>query len=211
MTRREHDPDQPGFQATYDPSDRRRVGHGADFGADLYYLYRAGRTSFPETATTYSGWTSTVHDLSQRTGFLYDSVDGQHAMLHVEQIRDELAMALRETTLVLDGVGSALVRIASDFAETDQEACARFNSLVRHHPGLLAEPTVEVPRPPGVNDPFVSSYVGPSLDAPERSFALADGFEDAVVAAVVAAGAGLGAVIGAVRKGVEKREKEAQR
>ncbi|WP_341926425.1 hypothetical protein [Nocardioides psychrotolerans] len=179
-----NDPDQPGYQAPYDPNDPRDVGSGRDFGADLYSLYRAGRVYFPDTGILFSGWASSAHDFSQRVQFLNGSVGGEYALSLVEQIRGDLHFALRDTALAMRDIGTALVQISTDYAQTDEGASAEFNRLLQQHPGLFSGPTQEVPQPPGSDAPFETPYEGPSLEAPEPepwwlTQLLADQVEDA--------------------------------
>jgi hypothetical protein len=160
-------PNKPGYQAPYHPSDTRDVGTGTDFGADLYALYRAGRVYFPDAGIKFSGWASDVHDFTQRISFLDQSVGGEQALRTVDEIRADLHFALRHTAITMDLVGRALVEISTDFATTDQDAQTEFNRLIRTHPGLLGQPTPDVPEPPGSADPYDEPYTGPSLEAPE--------------------------------------------
>lgn len=143
------------------------VGSGKDFGADLYDLFRAGRVYFPETAILFSGWASSAHDFAQRVEFLDGSVGSEYALTLVDQIRGDLHFALRETAVAMRDVGTALVQIATDYAQTDQAAKDEFDRLVEKHPALFAGPPLEVPEPPGSESPYETPYVGPSLDAPE--------------------------------------------
>ncbi|MCD4526701.1 hypothetical protein [Nocardioides sp. cx-173] len=161
-----NDPNQPGYQAPYDPSDTRDVGSGKDFGADLYDLYTAGRVAFPEKAALFSGWASSAHDFAQRTQFLADSVGRERSVLVVESIREQLHFALRDTSITMRDIGAALVQVATDFAQTDEAASAEFNRLAAADP-LLSAPTPQVPVPPGSDAPYSTPYAAPSLEAPE--------------------------------------------
>lgn len=164
---RRNDPDRPGYQAPYDPSDPRDVGSGRDFGADLYDLFRAGRVYFPQTAIQFSGWTTSAHDFSQRVDFLNGSVGYEYTLSLVDQIRADLHFALRETAVAMRDVGTALVQIATDYARTDEAASSEFNRLLTKHPGLFDTPTPQVPTPPGSDAPYTTPYEPPSLEAPE--------------------------------------------
>lgn len=171
------DPHRPGYRATYDPTDptvsgaeHGAVGTGRDFGADVFALYRAGRTSFPEVADDYATWTSATHDFEQRVTFLRSSLEGlvgsDFALLQVERIRATLQAALGRTSTTMHEVGEALVETAADFAATDRLAMREFNRLARRNADLLSSPTSPPPRPPGPDAPYDEVYVAPSLAAP---------------------------------------------
>lgn len=143
----------------YDPSDRRDVGTGKDFAADLLALYRAGRLHFPELAAFYSGVTTTTHDAAQRVRFLGASTGGEYALTLVDQLRELLQVELRRTTLALVETGEALVEIADDYSTTDQEANEHFRTLLEQKRNQIDVPFV--PTPPGLEDPFSTPYDPP--------------------------------------------------
>jgi len=146
----------------YDPDDGRDVGTGSDFGADLWALYKAGRLHFPELAAFYSGVTTSTHDVKQRVDFLRASTGGEYALTLVDNLRDLLQVELRQTTLALIDTGEALVQIADDYAATDEEASARFRSLVNDVDNTIALPAV--PPPPGPHAPFDSPHDPPPVN-----------------------------------------------
>lgn len=146
----------------YDANDTRDVGTGSDFGADLWALYKAGRLHFPELAAFYSGVTTSAHDAKQRVDFLRVSTGGEYALTLVDNLRDLLQVELRRTALALVDTGEALVQIADDYAATDEEANARFRSLVRDADNVILVPVV--PAPPAPNAPFETPYDPPPVN-----------------------------------------------
>lgn len=155
--------DKPYQPPAHDPNDDRRVGHGTDFGVELFELLRAGRTSLPTYAVLYSDLTTVTHDLGPRIDFLRQSVGGEYALSLVDGLRQELQVCLRIHSLALQDAGEALVQIADDFAATDQQANDTFRSLAKG--ADLDVP--QVPQPPGLNAPHRDTYDPPPLDAPD--------------------------------------------
>ncbi|MBL0749339.1 hypothetical protein [Nocardioides baculatus] len=143
----------------YDPSDRRDVGTGKDFAADLWALYEAGRLHFPELAAFYSEVTSATHDAAQRISHLQDSTGGEYALTLVGKLRELLQVELRSTSLAMSETGEALVEIADDYATTDQTANDRFRVLAGRSDIVVPY----VPSPPGLDAPYETPY-----DAPDR-------------------------------------------
>jgi hypothetical protein len=177
-----------GWRPEYTGDDRLgNVGHGEDFGADLYDLYRAGRNELPATARTYSDLTTQVH---RRAGYMEASFDApgrgptaaHRALL---ELRDELHDVLRLTCIRLQEIGEALVTTADSYAATDEEAAEEFTRKldVSYHdpasddyrdfygqaPIVPEPPAVGAPQPPGQHDdgqpPGGSYYTGPASGA----------------------------------------------
>ncbi|WP_143055175.1 hypothetical protein [Nocardioides luteus] len=145
-----------------------KFGHGKEFGADIFALFRAGRVKFPDLAAKYSGLTGSVHDFTQQIAFLGDSVGGEAAFRVMENLRNELHFGMRRTTEVLDISGRTLVQVAELFVETDEEAKAKFDELREQNLGAddFAHPA-KVPEPPGTGAPYGSVYEPPSLESPK--------------------------------------------
>lgn len=165
--------DKPYQPPGYDPSDTRRVGHGSDFGVELFELLKAGRTSLPAFAALYSNLATVAHDLGPRIDFLRQSVGGEYALSLVDRLREELQVSLRFHALALQDAGEALVQIAEDFASTDAEANETFRGLARG--ADLDVPNV--PRPPGPGAPHRDGYEPPSLEAPDVIWGLDQGHD----------------------------------
>jgi hypothetical protein len=150
------DPSAPGWRPEYSGETRfGDVGSGTDFGADLYYLYRAGRNELPAVATTYSDLTTRVHRIAGPMEALF-TVDGQGMECAHERLlalRNELHDVLRRTSIRMKQVGQALVLIASGYATTDQEAVAEFTRLMDEHRSEYRSGPPVVPEPPAVDAP----------------------------------------------------------
>ena len=143
----------------YDPSDRRDVGTGEDFAADLLALYAAGRKHFPELAAFYSGVTTATHDAAQRIDHLRASTGGEYALTLVDQLRELLQVELRRTSLAMSETGQALVEIADDYSTTDEAANDHFRALLERRANRIDVPFV--PTPPGLDAPYTTPYDAP--------------------------------------------------
>jgi hypothetical protein len=157
-------PFQPGYVPRVDPTDQRDVGQGRELGADLYALYRAGRAEIPDIAALYSEMTSSVHDVTQRLSFLGSSVGNPDAFAVIGELRDQLHVALRRTTVAMRDTATALVRIADDYARTDQAARDEFARLLRDNAASFDSPSTPVPVPPMRDSPYATPYAAPSLE-----------------------------------------------
>lgn len=152
MTRTD-DPYSDSYQPpAYDAYDSRHTGSGRDFGADLFSLYRAGRTELPAKAAVYSAVTSAAFEARGDILGLADTAGVNHEVVGgVLGLCAELQGALRRTTLALRDTGEALVRIADDYVTTDQQARDQFRELLRSS-GIRSLPLPDVPPPPPVGD-----------------------------------------------------------
>lgn len=151
------DPTMPGYRPEYtgDSHDLGPVGSGREFGANLYYLYRAGRNELPAVAEIYSECTWAVHDV---TGYLRALLDLpsrglDSASLRLLELRDEVHYALRETAQCMEAVGEALVQTATDYVVTDEEAVAAFSEKLDTHADEFDDPPPRVPPPPAIGSP----------------------------------------------------------
>lgn len=107
---------------------------GADLGADLYELWRAGRDNLPSVAQVYQ---NASRDLERAvsglaTVFLRPSqLAGPYgpAYAHWKALCDDLRNILKEAATSLELTGKALCLAASAYAETDSEAADEFNRL----------------------------------------------------------------------------------
>lgn len=146
------DPYDPGFTPTYEGSDPQLgdVGSGHQFGADLYYLYRAGRLDMPRLAKRYSGFTSRVDERSEEVRGQKSLVgwSGGSAVNAILDMAVDLQLAFYRTTNNLTDCGTALVQIADRYAATDQAAAEEFNTYLADVRGDFSGPPVDVPSPP---------------------------------------------------------------
>lgn len=151
------DPTAPGYRPehTGDVNDLGQVGSGRGFGVNLYYLYRAGRNDLPAVAGIYSERTWAVHDVTGTLRALLDlpSRGLDSASLRLLELRDEVHYALRETAQCMTAVGEALVRTATDYVATDEEAVAAFSAKLDTHAAELNDPPPYVPPPPAIGSP----------------------------------------------------------
>lgn len=148
------DPFAPGWRPVYTGPDRELgdVGSSPGFGADLYQLYKAGRSLLPATAQVFTELAGTVHQTHGPSAALANHHwHGYRAHLLWEQLRDDLQRALANASLVLDEVGRRLVETADRYARTDQEAAARMRrELDRQSEPFPTQPVS--PRPPMPED-----------------------------------------------------------
>lgn len=106
------------------------VGHGGRFGADLFYLFRAGKAMIPEAAAHFSDAAIQVHHTTSALESLASST-GEPAMRQLLAIRDDLHLGLRRTSLNLHATGEAVEDTAKDYVRTDEDALARFRAMQR--------------------------------------------------------------------------------
>lgn len=130
-----------------DPGD---VGQGADFGADLYQLMRAGWVDFPELSRRYWHLTAATDRANSEVRSNHGQLGGagNRLLSRTSDLGDDLQRALGETTTSLRDTGSALVRIAQDYAATDEAAQDEFSRLQSEAAGDFALPPVPVVDPP---------------------------------------------------------------
>lgn len=166
MAQQHRDPNAPNWApGPADPGSGHAYGHGSDFGADVFALYRAGRIKFPAMAQNFSAMTTWAHDLTQEISYLYDSVGHEPALRRVQSIREELQVAMHHTTTALTLSGTALVTIAGEFLKTDEAADKEFDHLLATTPEDFGHHTPQVAPPPGPTDPYKNSYTPPPLDS----------------------------------------------
>lgn len=147
------------------------VGRGEGFGANLHALWRAGRLLLPYVAEGYADAVDELHrtqGVSEHLFSLPDPYDpsrvGGREPAHelLEELRDELQTALRESAINMRDTGTALVNIANDYAATDDQAAADFAALVEnditqwredpnptHREDFLPRPDIADPPAPG--------------------------------------------------------------
>lgn len=150
------DPTEPGWRPEYrGDSSLGDVGSGEDFGAALYELYRAGRNLLPELATVYSELTTEVDSVRGPMTSSFSLPNRGISLAHrlLMDLRDEVHLAFRQTSVRVHEVGDALVVIADMYAATDQEAADEFARLIDENPELYKDPPPAVPEPPPVEPP----------------------------------------------------------
>lgn len=162
------DPNKPGWTPPPVTTSSGQYGHGSDFGADIFALYRAGRLKFPEMARAFSTMTSTAHDLQQEIDYLYNSAGFPVALNDVQTVRQTLQVALIHTTRALTESGTALVDIAAMFLTTDNDAAGTFQQEMKTTTEDFSHHTEPVPAPPGLGAPYKHTYTPPPLDTAPR-------------------------------------------
>jgi hypothetical protein len=166
------DPMDPGWRPEYTgDTSLGNVGSGGDFGADLYYLYRAGRNELPQVARVYSHLTTVVHHTEPAMRTLFKTNVGINpAHMLIFELRANVHEVLRQTCVRMGQVGDALVEIAALYAATDEEAAEAFrgrldkvedpNNLSKDAENWLPRPP-SVREPPEVGDPHPEGPMGP--------------------------------------------------
>jgi len=153
-----HDPYKPGY--TPDGESSRDglgdVGHGNQFGIDLYSLYRAGRVNFPEHAQRFSSLTYSMQSSGYQITKVADSVGNPAGLTKLAEIRETLHAAFYRTATILNEVGPALVTLADDYAATDDTARGSFSRLIRSpdEKGKYADPPPYVSPPVNPDEPY---------------------------------------------------------
>ncbi len=121
------------------------VGSGADFGADLYALYRAGRVRFPEYAARYAELVNRLVDVAPMVQGVSADAGSPAALRTLVELTEELYFAMREMTTSLRDTGPALVRIADDYLATDEAARAEFERYRADEAEIYYSPPRAVP------------------------------------------------------------------
>jgi hypothetical protein len=148
------DPYAPGWRPAYTGPNPALgdVGSGRGFGADLYQLYKAGRSELPAAAQKFAELAGTVHWTHQFSAALArNNWHGYRAHLLWEQLRDDLQRALANASLILDEAGRRLVETADRYSRTDEEAAVRMRELLDQQSEPSPTPPVP-PRPPMPED-----------------------------------------------------------
>ncbi len=154
-----HDPYKPGY--TPDGESSRDglgdVGHGGQFGIDLYSLYRAGRVNFPDHAQRFSSLTYTMQASGAQISKVSGSVGNPAGLTKLKEIRETLHSAFYRTATILNEVGPALVTLADDYAATDGTARGSFNRLIQSpdEKGKYDDPPPYVSPPVKPDEPYV--------------------------------------------------------
>ncbi len=101
---------------------------GADLGADLYELYRAGNDNLPNVAEEYvTAATSVGNSQSFRP-------PGQgNAPAQWNSLATHIAQILNDTAKNLDDTALALIMAVNEYAATDAAAKAELDRLVREN------------------------------------------------------------------------------
>lgn len=168
-----NDPGSPDYNPEYTGGNDNLgdVGSGREFGAHLFYLYRAGRVALPDIAQKYSDYTSEMHTdigtVEPEIGLA--SPTGARCLTEIMDLHAMLQMALRTTAVNTRDAGQALVDIAHMFAQTDEAAHAEYVRQLNDNRALLAEPARPIPTPPSPTDPQPPAYdpAGPRIHASE--------------------------------------------
>ena len=143
------------------------VGHGNQFGLDLYALYRAGRVHFPEQAARFSGLATNAQYAGSSIKDVQTSAGYPPPLAKILDLRERLHNALYQMTTALRDIGPVLVKLADDYAATDQAARAAFNGKIDSvaEAPQYTSPPVTVPEPPRPEEPYESQGGHPTHGA----------------------------------------------
>ncbi len=152
------DPYAPGYRpdGTSSRGNLGDVGHGNQFGLDLYSLYKAGRLHFPAQAERFSGLASDAQYAGHGVSSVQAAAGNPAALSKILDLRERLHLAIYKTTLSLRDLGPVLVKIADDYAATDEDARAAFRSMFGQvsEQNLYSDPPATVPDPPRPDEPY---------------------------------------------------------
>ena len=163
-----NDPSSPDYNPQYTgESDDGDVGSGSDFGADLYFLYYAGRVSMPEAAAVWSQASTTIHGVAPYVARMAATAGELDPLIG---ICETLQVGFVKTSDHLRQAAEAMVVIADDYVRTDEEAEENFN-LWRNELAPLEErndldgptPTIPEPTRPGEPHEDLGTYPHGSL------------------------------------------------
>jgi hypothetical protein len=116
------------------PGKHGPVGHGSDFGVDLFELYEAGRIGFPTVAGQFYLWsTATTWYEDQIRTEAYANAGNPAPIATLLKLRQELEIALKATGRVLETTGETLTSLVDSYVRTDEKAEEEFNKLHRRH------------------------------------------------------------------------------
>jgi len=132
------------------------VGHGNQFGLDLYALYRAGRLHFPEQAARFSGLASDAQYAGSAITDVQSAAGHPPSLAKILDLRERLHNAIYQMTIALRDIGPVLVKVADDYAATDQAARDAFDAQLGSvsEKGKYDDPPVTVPEPPRPDEPY---------------------------------------------------------
>ncbi len=136
-------PNQPGHLS--DPHTDRPlgdVGHGDQFGIDLYELYVLGRVHYADLARHYSDMATAADTVIGRLQSALNGSVYRQAHQDIVNLHSELQFALYRSWEAYDATGPALVQIADDYLTPDDAARETFVGLVDDL-RREAEPTAE--------------------------------------------------------------------
>ncbi len=130
------DPQSPGYQPDAH-TDRHLgdVGHGTEFGADLYDLYSLGRVHYPDLAGWYSDMAQAGDAVSKSLDNALNGTLYRQGHQDLVNLQSELQFALYRAWQAYAAVGPALVTLVDDYLATDDAARERFNHLYSEVPG----------------------------------------------------------------------------
>lgn len=103
------------------------AGEGAEFGADLHYLFMAGKVHMPRVARTYNDLAQRTFDFRTRLNSISSELQSPTGFAGLKDARDDLQVALYKTAVNVDEAADALVQIAERYATTDSDAQEEFN------------------------------------------------------------------------------------
>ena len=134
------------------------VGHGDQFGLDLYALFRAGRLHFPEQAARFSGLASDAQSAGSSIKDVQSAAGYPSSLAKILDLRERLHNAIFKMTVSPTEIGPVLVKVADDYAATDQAARDAFNGQIDSvaEAPQYTSPPVTVPDPPRPDEPYVS-------------------------------------------------------
>lgn len=98
------------------------VGSGAEFGADLFLLFRAGKIEMPAAATTYETLANNVDGNADTLAGIANELQHPAGFKKLEETRAILQYGLAKSSIHIDEAADALVQIATEYAATDDEA-----------------------------------------------------------------------------------------
>jgi hypothetical protein len=122
------DPNQPGYRPdAHTDRNLGDVGHGDDFGLDLYDMYSLGRVHYPDLAEWYSDMVEAAEPVSETLGKALNGTVYRQAHQDLVNLHSELQFALYKGWQAYAAVGPALVTIVDDYLATDEAARDAFN------------------------------------------------------------------------------------
>lgn len=117
--------------------------------ADLEALLRAGRQHFPDKAEALSTAAADLADVTATLNTESAKASDPTSMVDLLGVNDVLHQALRRCVLTMNDCATALVEVAKDFGDRDDQTRAEMAKLRSQLPGLTSGgPAPQAPEPP---------------------------------------------------------------
>lgn len=155
-----NDPTSPDYAPSAGGGGGADYGSGAQFGADTYALYAAGRIYMPEVAGKFADAGNEMLWVSSETTAIGGEI-GHSAFNAVATQMDVVLDAMGMTATRIYEAADAMVQIADSFVVTDVDGADKFNDLMRTNRDTLQDPPAYTDPPRSGDEPPQGPHVTP--------------------------------------------------